>query len=49
MELGKPLRTLVVEPLKDPIRDEPKQRPVTREAEEPAVEEECAPPITPAR
>ena len=50
MEVGKPLRTLVVEPLEDPIRAEPKQQTVTREAEESVVvEEECQLPITPAR
>jgi hypothetical protein len=49
MELGKQLRTLVVEPLEDPTADEPKQPTVTREGEEPAVEEECPLPTMPAR
>jgi hypothetical protein len=42
MELGKPLRTLVVEPLEDPA---------PREDEEPEViaEEECELPTMPAR
>jgi hypothetical protein len=42
MELGKPLRTIVVEPLEDPLSYEDEEIDET-------AEEECAPPTTPAR
>ena len=41
MELGKPIRTVIVEPLADP-----KHQPVTRPREEVQEREECALPTT---
>jgi hypothetical protein len=49
MELGKALRTIVVEPLEDPAPADPKHQAVAREAEALPAEEECALPTTPAR
>jgi hypothetical protein len=42
MELGTPLRTIVVEPVEDPV-------PLEEEAREETAEEECALPTIPAR